>query len=70
MATQNMHNFLTFSRDGTPGRPPSNKFVIRLFIFLVNMQFIFQGSQKSWVRVAISQKGLVQLFSNCPYLMH
>ena len=67
--TQNMHNFLSFSPDGTPEMAPSNIFVIRIIIFLVNLQFIFQGSQKSWVRVAISQKGLVELFSNWPYLM-
>ena len=67
--TQNMHNFLSFSPDGTPEMAPSNIFVIRIIIFLVNLQFIFQGSQKSWVRVAISQKGLVQLFSNWPHLM-
>ena len=35
---------------------PSNKFAMRLIIFLVNLQFIFQGSQKLSVRVAISQK--------------
>ena len=54
--TQNIHNFLSFSPDGTPEMVPSNKFVIRIIIFLVNLQFTFQGSQKSWVRVAISQK--------------
>ena len=44
--TQNIHNFLSFSPDGTPEMAPSNKFVIRIIIFLVNLQFIFQGSQK------------------------
>ena len=35
---------------------PSNKFVMKITLFLVNLQFIFQGSQKMSVRVAISQK--------------
>ena len=67
--TQNMHNYLSFSPDSTPEMAPCNKFVIRIIIFLVKLQLIFQGSQKSLVRVAISQKGLVQLFSNWPHLM-
>ena len=32
------------------------KFIIRRFIFLANLQFVFQGSQKKYVRVPISQK--------------
>ena len=35
---------------------PSNKCVIRVTIFVVNLQFIFQSFQKLSVRVAISQK--------------
>ena len=51
-----MPNFMSFSPHCTPQMAPSNKFVIKIIIFLVNLQFIFQGSQKLWVRVAISQK--------------
>ena len=56
MLTQNTHEFKIFPPFGTPEMTPSNKFVIRITIFLVNLQFIFQGSQKLSVRVAISQK--------------
>ena len=56
MLTQNTPKFKIFSPFGTPEITPSSKFVIRITIFLVNLQFIFQGSQKLSVRVAISQK--------------
>ena len=32
------------------------KLLMRRFIFLANLQFVFQGSQKMIVRVPISQK--------------
>ena len=32
------------------------KFIMRTFIFLANLQFSFQGSQKKYVRVPISRK--------------
>ena len=32
------------------------KFIIRRFIFLANLQFVSQGSQKKYVRVPMSQK--------------
>ena len=48
----------SFSPFGTPKMTPSNKLVMRMIIYLVNLQFIFQGSQKLSVRVAISQKAI------------
>ena len=59
MLTQNTPKFKIFLPFGTPKmtpRGPSNNFIIRITIFLVNLQHIFQGSQKLSVRVAISQK--------------
>ena len=56
MLTQNTPEFKIFPPFGTPEMTPSNKFAIRIAMFLVNLQFIFQGSQKLSVRVAISQK--------------
>ena len=40
----------------TPEITSDLKFIIRIFTFLGNLQFVFQGSQKMHVRVAISQK--------------
>ena len=56
MLTQNTPKFKIFLPFGTPKMTPSNNFIIRITIFLVNLQYIFQGSQKLSVRVAISQK--------------
>ena len=56
MLTQNTPKFKISLPFGTPKMTPSNNFIIRITIFLVNLQYIFQGSQKLSVRVAISQK--------------
>ena len=45
VVTQIRPKFKIFSLYGTPETTPSNKFVMRIIIFLVNLQFIFQGSQ-------------------------
>ena len=58
MLTQSMPKFKIFSPFGTPEMTPSNKFSIRITIFFVILQFIFQDSQKLSVRVAISQKAI------------
>ena len=42
--------------NGNPEITSDLKFIMRRFIFLANLQFVFQGSQKMIVRVPISQK--------------